>query len=72
MSMILHSLKGCDRFETNCLDGDILEFYEKPLPIKRFKDAAYDIIREAEDILRQDLIWVAQKKDRFEIDLDLV
>jgi hypothetical protein len=49
-----------------------LEFHGKPLPIKRFKDAIYDMIRKAEDILWQDVMWVAQKKDRFEIDLDLV
>ena len=42
------------------------------MPIKRFKDVIYDMIREAEDILWQDLMWVTQKKDRFEIDLDLV
>jgi hypothetical protein len=30
---------------------NILEFHGKPLPIKRFKDAIHDIIREAEDIL---------------------
>ncbi|OAF55977.1 hypothetical protein VC83_08080 [Pseudogymnoascus destructans] len=28
------------------------------------------MIQEAEDILWQDLMWVGQKKDRFEIDLD--
>jgi hypothetical protein len=44
------------RSETNRLDGDILEFHGKPLPIKRFKDAIYDIIREAENILWQDLM----------------
>ena len=60
------------RSEINRPDGDILEFYRKPLPIKRFKDAIHDMIREAEDILWQDLMWVAQKKDRFEIDLDMI
>jgi superfamily II DNA helicase RecQ len=60
------------RSETNRPDGDILEFHGKPLPIKRFKDAIHDMIREAEDILWQDLMWVSQKKDRFEIDLDTI
>ncbi len=60
------------RSETNRPDSDILEFHRKPLPIKRFKDTIHDIIREAKDILWQDLMQVAQKKDRFEIDLDLV
>jgi hypothetical protein len=60
------------RSETNRPDGDILEFHGKPLPIKRFKDAIYDMIQEAEDILWKDLIWVAQKKDRFEINLDII
>jgi len=60
------------RSETNRPDGDILEFHGKPLPIKRFKDAIHDMIREAEDILWEDLMWVSQKKDRFEIDLDTI
>ena len=60
------------RSETNRPDGDILEFHGKPLPIKRFKDAIHDMIREAEDILWKDLMWMAQKKDRFEIDLDMI
>ncbi|KFZ15860.1 hypothetical protein V501_02515 [Pseudogymnoascus sp. VKM F-4519 (FW-2642)] len=42
----------------------------KPLPIRRFKDAIHNMIQEAEDILWQDLMWVRQKKDQFEIDLD--
>lgn len=58
--------------KSNCPDGDILEFYGKPLPIKRFKDAIYDMIREAKDILWEDLMWVSQKKDQFEIDLDYI
>lgn len=60
------------RSETNRPDGDILEFHGKPLPIKRFKDAIHDMIREAEDILWEDLMWVTQKKDRFEVDLDSI
>lgn len=60
------------RSETNRPDSDILEFHGKSLPIKRFKDAIHDMIREAEDILWQDLMWVSQKKDRFEIDLDSI
>jgi superfamily II DNA helicase RecQ len=60
------------RSETNRPDGDILEFHGKPLPIKQFKDAIHDMIREAEDILWKDLMWVARKKDRFEIDLDII
>jgi hypothetical protein len=43
----------------NRLDSDILEFYRKLLLIKRFKDAIYNMIREAEDILWKDLMWVA-------------
>jgi superfamily II DNA helicase RecQ len=60
------------RSETSRPDGDILEFHGKPLPIKRFKDAIHDMIKEAEDILWQDLMWVSQRKDRFEIDLDKI
>ncbi len=60
------------RSETNRPDSNILEFHRKPLPIKRFKDIIYNIIREAEDILWKDLMWVAQKKDRFEINLDMI
>jgi hypothetical protein len=37
-------------------DGDILYFYSKLLPIRRFKTAVYDMIGEAEDILWQDLM----------------
>lgn len=60
------------RSETSRPDSDILEFHGKPLPIKRFKDAIHDMIKEAEDILWQDLMWVSQRKDRFEIDLDKI
>jgi hypothetical protein len=52
--------------------SDILEFHGKPLPIKRFKDTIHDMIQEAKDILWKDLMWVAEKKDRFEIDLDTI
>jgi hypothetical protein len=58
------------RSETNRPDGDLLHFHGKPFPIKRFKDAIHDMIREAKDILWEDLMWVGQKKDRFEIGLD--
>lgn len=60
------------RLETNCLDSDVLELYRKLLLIRRFKEAIYDMIQEAEDILWQDLMWVRQKKDWFKINLDLI
>lgn len=60
------------RSENNRPDGNILEYHGKPLPIKRFGDAIHDMIREAEDILWQELMWVSKKKDRFEIDLDMM
>jgi hypothetical protein len=60
------------RSETNRPDGDILEFHGKPLPIRRFKEGIHDMIREAEDILWEDLMWVSKKKERFEIDLDKI
>ena len=53
-------------------DGDILYFHGKPLPIRRFKNAVHDIIREAEDILWQDLMWTERKEDRFIIDLSQI
>lgn len=49
-----------------------MEFHGKPLPIKRFKEGIHDMIREAEDILWEDLMWVSEKKERFEIDLDKI
>jgi hypothetical protein len=39
------------RSESNRPDRDLFYFYNKPLSIKRFKDAIYNMIREAEDIL---------------------
>ena len=36
--------------ETSRPDSDILEFHGGPLPIKRFKDAIHNMIKEAEDI----------------------
>ncbi|KFY97708.1 hypothetical protein V500_01952, partial [Pseudogymnoascus sp. VKM F-4518 (FW-2643)] len=38
--------------------------------IDQFLELRRDYLVEAEDILWQDLMWVGQKKDRFEIDLD--
>ncbi len=46
--------------------------YHKLLPIKRFKSAIYDMIREAEDILWRDLMWTEKKEDRFTVDLSLI
>jgi hypothetical protein len=43
-----------------------------PLPISRFKNAIHDMIREAEDILWQDLMWTEKKEDRFTVDLSLI
>jgi len=60
------------RSETERPDKDILHFHGKPLPIKRFKDCIHDMIRDAEDILWQDLMWMGQKKERFDIDLDII
>ena len=60
------------RLETSRPDGDILEFHRKLLLIKRFKDIIHNIIKEAKDILQQDLIQVSQQKDYFEINLDKI
>lgn len=60
------------RSTENRPDGDILYFHGKPLPISRFKNAIHDMIREAEDILWQDLMWTEKKEDRFTVDLSLI
>jgi superfamily II DNA helicase RecQ len=61
-----------NRSESNRPDGDILEFHGKPLPIKRLQNAIHDIIQEAEEILWEQCIWITDKKNRFEIDLDKI
>ncbi|RYP28637.1 hypothetical protein DL767_007119 [Monosporascus sp. MG133] len=53
-------------------DKKIFYLNGRPISISRFRQMAQDIVAEAERMLWQELLWVAQESDRFEIPLSQV
>jgi superfamily II DNA helicase RecQ len=53
-------------------DKKIFYLHGKPILISQFRRMAQDMVTEAEDMLWQELLWVARPEDRFAIRLDLI